>query len=118
MVSDDRSPPYPPGCRGRFPCVSPAVFLVAVFVGSSLIGLWLATRLARFTPKSGYGAVACFALAWLVPGASMPVVQSALAALPVGVAILVSAFPVFVLTFALTAFGLRWLAGLMGNAVR
>ena len=98
--------------------MSPALFLVAVFVGSSLIGLWLAVRLERFTPKSGYGATACFALAWLIPGASLPLVGAALAVLPVGMALLVTAFPTFVATFALIGFGLRWLAGLLGHAAR
>jgi hypothetical protein len=98
--------------------MSPAVFVIAVFVGASLTGLWLAVRLERFAPKSGRGAAACFALAWLVPGASMPFIGAALGALPVGVAILVSAFPTVALTFCLIAFGLHWLASLLGHAVR
>lgn len=94
------------------------VYIVAVFVGSGLMGLWLAVRFDRLTPRSGRSAACCLALAWLVPGLAMPILDFALARLSLGLAILASVFPIFVATFALTAFGLRYLAELAGGATR
>jgi hypothetical protein len=95
-----------------------SVDLVAVLVGSALMGLWLAVRLERLTPRSGRTAACCLALAWLVPGLAMPILHFALAHLPPGLAVLSSVFPIFVATFALTALGLRYLVELAGSATR
>ena len=98
--------------------MNPAVFLVAVLIAAASIGLWLSLRLPRLIPRSGYGAVGCFALAWLIPGISMPLVTFAIGRMPVGTAILLTVFPAFLATFTLTALGLRYLAGLAGHAIR
>jgi hypothetical protein len=98
--------------------VSPHAYLIAVTIGAAFLGLWLSVRLARFAPRRGFAAAACLALGWFVPRFGVPLLTAALARLPVGLAILTSIFPVFVLTFALIAFGLRYLASLAGHAVR
>jgi hypothetical protein len=98
--------------------MDPHVYVVAVAVGSALVGLWLAVRLNRFAPTSARAAGLCFVLAWLCPGLPGPLLVAALLHLPAGLAILATVFPVFVVTFALVAWVLRYLGGLLGHAAR
>lgn len=93
-------------------------YLMLVAVGSALVGLWLALRLERFTPKSGKAAGLCMLVAWLLPGVIRPLFPAALLHLPVGFAILAAVFPVLVTMFVLTAWTLRYFAGLLGHTAR
>jgi hypothetical protein len=90
----------------------------AVAVGSALVGLWLAVRLQRFAPAGARGAGLCFVLAWLSTGFAGPLFAAALLHLPAGLAVLATVFPVLVVTFALAAWVLRYLIGLLAHTVR
>lgn len=98
--------------------MSSHAYLPLVVVGAACIGAWLSVRFAHLTPRRGVTAAACFALAWLAAGAAPPLASAAGGRLPVGPAILVAVFPVFVATFALIAFGLRYYVELVGRAAR
>jgi hypothetical protein len=91
-------------------------YLLFVAVGSALVGLWIAVRLARATPKTVKGAGLCVLVAWLLPGVARPLFVAALSRLPASAAILAAVFPVLVAMFALTAFALRYFVGLLGSA--
>jgi hypothetical protein len=93
-------------------------YLLLVAVGSALVGLWIAVRLERATPKTAKGAGLCILAAWLLPGVLAPLFVVALSHLPASLAILAAVFPVLVGTFALTAFALRYFVGLLGSAAR
>jgi hypothetical protein len=98
--------------------MSPHAYLVLVVIGAAGIGAWLSVRFAALTPRRGLTAAACFAVAWLAAGAAPPLASAAAGRLPDGAAILVAVFPVFVATFALIAFGLRYYVELVGRAAR
>jgi hypothetical protein len=98
--------------------MSSTAYLVAVAVGSASIGLWLVARFGRLTPKSALGAASCFALAWAAPGLVPALLARAMAGLPDSLAVLAVVFPVLVATFALIGFGLRYLVGAAGHAIR
>jgi hypothetical protein len=98
--------------------MSPQAYLALVVLGAAGIGVWLAVRFARFTPRRGWTAAACFAVAWLATAVAAPLELAAADHLPVGQALFVSIFPAFVATFALIAFGLRYVVSLLGHAAR
>jgi hypothetical protein len=98
--------------------MSTHAYLPLVVVGAACVGAWLSVRFPRLTPRRGVTAAACFALAWLAAGAAPPLASAASGRLPAGPAILVAVFPVFVATFALIAFGLRYYVELVGGATR
>jgi hypothetical protein len=98
--------------------MSPHTYLPLVVIGAAGIGAWLSVRFASLTPRRGLTAAACFAVAWLATSAAPPLASAATGRLPVGPAILVAVFPVFVATFALIAFGLRYYVELVGGAAR
>ena len=97
--------------------MTPQFLVVVVAAGSGLLGLWLCLRL-RLAANSGLAAAACFAGAWFIPVLARPLLQFWLGHLPVGPAILVSVLPVLTATFVLVGAGLRYLAELVGHAVR
>jgi hypothetical protein len=84
--------------------MDPHAYLMALAIGSALVGLWVTVRLERATPKTGKGAGLCFLAAWIVAGLAGPLSGAALLYLPVGLALLATVFPVLAATFALTAF--------------
>ncbi len=92
--------------------------LVAVAIGSALVGLWLIARLPSLTPRSLLGAAVCFGAAWVVPGLAVPLLDAAMPRLAVGPAILVAVFPPLTATFMLFGAGLRYLVGLTDHAIR
>jgi hypothetical protein len=98
--------------------MDPHAYAVAVVVGSALVGLWLAVRLQRFAPTNARSAGLCFVVVWLCPALAGPLLVAALLHLPVGLAVLVTVFPVFAVTFGLAGLLLRYLVGLIGHAAR
>jgi hypothetical protein len=107
------------GRRGAvLPEMNAHAYLMLVAAGSAAVGLWITVRLERLTPKTGRGAGVCVLAAWLVPGVMRSLFATALLHLPVGLAILVTIFPLLVVTFALTAWALRYFVGLLGHTAR
>jgi hypothetical protein len=98
--------------------MDPHAFVMALALGGALLGLWLSVRFERVAPKTGKGAGLCFVAAWFVSGLAGPLAANALLYLPAGLALLVSVLPVLAVTFALTAWVLRYFVGLLGHATR
>jgi len=98
--------------------VDATVFLLAVAIGSALVGLWLIARLPWLTPRSLLGAAVCFGAAWVVPSFAVPLLKAAMAPIGVGPAILLTVFPLLTLTFMLIGAGLRYLVRLTDHAIR
>jgi hypothetical protein len=93
-------------------------YLLVVAVASALVALWLIVRVPSLAPRSLLGAAVCFGAAWIVPGFAVPLLNTAVMHMPLGLAILVAIFPTLTATFVLVAAGLRYAVGLTDHAIR
>lgn len=84
-------------------------FSTFLLIGSALIGLWLAVRLSRLTPKSLVGASGLLVATMVFATAVAPaLVRLAVAGLPFAAAAMLGAFPALVAIFAANALVLRY----------
>jgi hypothetical protein len=87
-------------------------FSTFLLVDSALIGLWVALRLARLTPRSFFGAAGLLLATMIFATTVAPaLVRIAVARLPFAAAAMLGAFPALVAIFAANALVLRYFVG-------
>jgi hypothetical protein len=85
-------------------------FSTILLIGSALTGLWVAVRLARFTPRSLYGAGALLLSTTLFALLTPSLLPIAFSRLPSVAAAMLGAYPLLVALFAAGALLLRYFA--------